>query len=67
MKKKVLSEISKLHAELSLNNGVIPESWKPCLTVIWLVLELAELFTNDAIDQVIEQIQTAILEFRKGN
>ena len=64
MKKKVLAQIMKLQSDLNENKNVIPDAWKPIISIIWLLLELAELFTNDAVDNIIEEIQTAILAFQ---
>jgi len=53
-------EIEKLYAELQSNNGIVPDSWKPYLTIFKLLLKAAEIFTPDNIDKIIEEIIAAI-------
>ena len=61
MKKLINKEIAKLKAELDVNGGSVPDSWKPYLTLITTLLSIAEIFTNDATDKIIEEIKAAIL------
>jgi hypothetical protein len=57
---KITNEVHKLHAELVANGGIVPDSWLPWLAVIKILLKLAELFTNDEVDKIIEEIIAAI-------
>ena len=54
------NQILKLHAELVANGGIVPDSWLPYLELIKLGLKLAEFWTSDDIDKIIEEIIAAI-------
>lgn len=58
--KKITKEIEKLNAELIENKGIMPESWKPFAKFLVALLRIAEIFTNDKMDIIIENIITAI-------
>ena len=58
---KISPVVHKLYAELIANKGIVPDSWLPWLSVIKILLKLAELFTNDEIDKIIEEIIAAIV------
>jgi len=58
--KNIQARVLALQAELKANKGIVPDSWKPWLEEIKLLLKMAEIFTPDNIDTIIEEIITAI-------
>ena len=56
MKKQIVS----LYDELKANNGIIPSAWLPYIELIKLGLKLAKMFTNDNVDEIIDEILAAI-------
>lgn len=66
-KQNVSKWILKLYNEAKQPDGsiVIPDSWKPYLTILVLMLECAKMFTNDATDKIIDIIIEAIEKLEK--
>ena len=60
MQSKLNTQVNRLINEFNSNNKSIPDSWIPYLTLIILGLKIAKIFTNDKIDQVIDEILIAI-------
>jgi hypothetical protein len=58
--KQMEIQVLELHKELQDNKGIIPDSWKKWLPLVKLFLKVAEFFTPDEIDKIIEEIIKAI-------
>jgi len=56
MKAKIL----QLQAELQANKGIVPDSWKPYLELIKLLLVISELFEDADTRVIIQEIIAAI-------
>ena len=62
MNKKLTASVMSLYGESTQPDGsiVIPEKYKPILGILETVLKIAKIFTNDAVDKIIDKILEAI-------
>ena len=60
MFKKMKAKILQLQAELQANKGIVPDSWKPYLELIKLLLVISELFEDADTRVIIQEIIAAI-------
>ena len=60
MFKKMKAKILQLQAELQANKGIVPDSWKPYLELIKLLLVISELFEDTDTRVIIQEIIAAI-------
>ena len=59
MKKRIL----ELHEELKSNNGIVPDSWKPWIKILLIILPIVACFGGSELKIIITEIITAIEAF----
>lgn len=60
MKEQIVTEIERLDFELEKNHGIVPDSWRPWLSLIKFALYVAEIFTPNYVDVIIDRVLEAI-------
>ena len=57
---KIVQELNFLHAELTANKGIMPDSWKPYCNALLAILTIMKMFCKGDLAIIITELIAAI-------